>query len=77
MARPSHPVTLILCLIEGLLSRYLIDVVNTYKQVTLNKGDYHEQCGWSSSNQLKVKRAKTDFPKEEKFCLKTATSAPA
>lgn len=55
-----------------LLWRYFIDVINIYNQ--LNKGDYPQQCGWTSSRiNWKALWRKTRFPEKETFSLKTVS----
>lgn len=43
-----------------LLWRYILNKINIYNQLTLNKADYSPQCRWVSSSQLKVLRSKTE-----------------
>ena len=43
-----------------LLWKYILNGINIYNQLTLNRADYSPQCRWVSSNQLKVLRAKTE-----------------
>lgn len=37
-----------------------VDVINIYNQQTLSKSDYPPYCGWTSSNQLKALKEKTE-----------------
>lgn len=52
-------------LIQVLLQRYLGGVDRIDSQLALSKGGDPGLCGWASSNQGKVLRAKPRFPGEE------------